>query len=60
MTTLNTSTTFRVLSNASRLAAALAAGCTTVLLLVAVVAIGADQRADQMAERAAAVQPAVG
>jgi hypothetical protein len=48
-----------VISRASRLLAALAAGCTTVLLLVAVVSIGDSQRAEQMAQRAAAQQPAV-
>ena len=50
---------FRILSKRGQLSAALAAGCTTVLLLVAVVAIGDHQRAEQMAQRAAPVQVAV-
>ena len=50
---------FRILSKRGQLGAALAAVCTTVLLLVAVVAIGDHQRAEQMAQRAAPVQVAV-
>ena len=46
------------LSKFNRLAAALAAGCTTVVLLLAVVALSDSPRAEQMAQRAVPVQPA--
>ena len=46
------------LSKLNRLAAALAAGCTTVVLLLAVVALSDSPRAEQMAQRAVAVPPA--
>ena len=46
------------LSKLNRLAAALAAGCTTVVLLLAVVALSDSPRAEQMAQRAVPVQPA--
>ena len=48
------------LSKFNRLAAALAAGCTTVVLLLAVAALSDSPRAEQMAQRAVAVQPAGG
>ena len=46
------------LSKFNRLAAALAAGCTTVVVLLAVVALSDSPRAEQMAQRAVPVQPA--
>ena len=46
------------LSKLNRLAAALAAGCTTVVVLLAVVALSDSRRAEQMAQRAVPVQPA--
>jgi hypothetical protein len=49
---------FRASSKTARLTAALASCCVTVLLLVAVVSIGDDRRAEQIAKRTPAVQPA--
>lgn len=54
-----TTTVFRAASKTTRLTAALAACCVTVLLLMAVVSIGDGHRAEQIAERTPAQQPAV-
>ena len=55
---MTTTAPLRTLSKHIRVAAGLAAGCTTVVVLLAVVALSDSPGAEQMAQRAVAVQPA--
>ena len=56
---MTTTACLRTVSTFNRLATALAAACTTLVLLVAVVALGDSPRAEPMAQRAVVVQVAV-
>lgn len=55
---MTTTAPLRTRSKLFLVAAGLAAGCTTVVVLLAVVALSDSSRADQIAQRAVAVQPA--